>query len=306
MKLSIIIPCDNSIISIKQLYKVFNSIENQVATTDWIPETEVIILYANSNLRINISKYSNLSQVVKLYEQSDASIGMLKRIGLEKAQGEYILFLSPYQVFYHHAILPETIISLQSNNANVIYYYCMNESLILNNDFSTFNYKLNTEGTIYRTEFLKSQSIDFLDLSSYEDLYFSKRVLLNETNIQYANTPLVILLAHTDNYPVEVNLYNELLSLSGANISQIVQYQHIAGLEFNEVLTNAYTMLNSILLTASQETKTKFENLIVEYITFYMSTYKQLPTLNSVVKPDNAIETFEEFLNRILGGNKNE
>lgn len=221
-------------------------------------------------------------------------------MGLEKAQGEYILFLSPYQVFYHHAILPETIISLQSNNANVIYYYCMNESLILDNDFSTFNYKLNTEGTIYRTEFLKSQSIDFLDLSSHEDLYFSKRVLLNETNVQYVNTPLIIILTHIDNYPIEVNLYNELLSLSGANISQIVQYQYAAGLEFNGILTNAYTILNSTLLAASQETKTKFENLIMEYINFYISIYKQLPTLNSVAKPDNAIETFEEFLSRIL------
>jgi hypothetical protein len=273
-----------------------------VATADWLPETEVIVLYANSNLRINISKYPNLSQVVKLYEQSNASVGMLKRIGLEKAQGEYILFLSPYQVFYHHAVLPETVISLQSNNANVIYYYCMNESLILDNDFSTFNYKLSTEGTIYRTEFLKSQSIDFLDLSSHEDLYFSKRVLLNESNVQYVNTPLIILLTHIDNYPIEVGLYNELLSLSGANISQIVQYQYNAGLEFNEILANTYTILNSTLLAASQETKTKFENLIVEYINFYISVYKQLPTLNNVAKPDNAIETFEEFLNRILGG----
>lgn len=273
-----------------------------MATADWLPETEVIILYADSNLRINISKYPNLSQVVKLYEQSNASIGMLKRIGLEKAQGEYILFLSPYQVFYHHAVLPETILSLQSNNANVIYYYCMNESLILDNDFSTFNYKLSTEGTIYRTEFLKSQSIDFLDLSSHEDLYFSKRVLLNEANVQYVNTPLIIVLTHIDNYPIEVGLYNELLSLSGANISQIIQYQYNVGLEFNEILGNAYTILNSTLLTASQETKTKFENLIVEYINFYISVYKQLPTLNNVAKPDNAIETFEEFLNRILGG----
>lgn len=297
MKLSIIIPCNDTIENMNQLQQVFDSIENQVAAADWLPETEVVVTYTNSNLRINVSKYENLKQVIKIYEIPNASTGLLKKEGLDKAQGEYLIFLSPYIVFYHHALLVEIIMTLSQPtcNSEITHYYSIGQFIEDEKTYVMNNNELNTMGKIYKKDFLSLYGINFLDLNNNEDLYFSKRVQANARNINHIQSPMVIEINKKENIDWLDNLYTELYSINNANISELIQYQNIIDFHLKETIYKIYHVINQI---HDDKYKLKFENLLKYYLNFYLDVYKQLPLLAQV--EEGYPEDFETFINRIL------
>lgn len=297
MKLSIIIPCNDTIENMNQLQQVFDSIENQVAAADWLPETEVVVTYTNSNLRINVSKYENLKQVIKIYEIPNASTGLLKREGLEKAQGEYLIFLSPYIVFYHHALLVEIIMTLSqpTYNNELIHYYSIGQFAKDEKAYTMNNNELDTMGKIYKKDFLSLYGINFLDLNNNEDLYFSKRVQANARNINHIQSPIVIELNKQEIIDPLDSLYTEIYSINGANISELIQYQNIIDFHLKEMIYKIYRITNQI---DNVKYKSMFENLLKHYLNFYLGVYKQLPPLAQV--EEGYPEDFETFINRIL------
>lgn len=187
-KVSVIVPIYNSS---KFLDRCIDSILNQTYNN-----TEVILINDGSTddslEKINIyqTKYSQ----IKVFSKENGGSASARNYGLEKASGEYILFVDSDDSIDNDYI-ENLILNIDDNDCIVCGYKRYNNKKLLykkkpkNTHFSIYKFNA-TCCKLYKTKLLKDNNIKFpLNYKIGEDIYFTIQVI-NSTNkikfIKYA------------------------------------------------------------------------------------------------------------------------
>lgn len=96
MDVSVIIPFYNNV---EWLYEAINSI-NEKSNINY----EIIIIDDGSKEKINFSKISDKRELIRYIRQDNQGPGKARNLGIEKAKGEYIVFLDSDDIFIENKL----------------------------------------------------------------------------------------------------------------------------------------------------------------------------------------------------------
>lgn len=198
-KISIILP----IFNVKSyLQSALDSILNQ--TID-INKLEIIMVDdcstdGSSEIIDEYSKkYDNFIAIH--LDNNSGSAGKPRNIGLEKSQGEYVIFLDPDDEFSLN-ICEILLEEIENNDADLvtgnalcimenievidIHYQSNFREIYPNNNLNNFK-PFRIWGTIFKKSFLEEYKISFINVATNEDTYFCYKCFFNANKIIYLN-----------------------------------------------------------------------------------------------------------------------
>lgn len=196
VKISVIVPVYNTE---KYLSKCINSLVNQT-----LKDIEIIFIDDGStdNSKNIIQEYAKNDKRIKYFYKENGGQATARNLGLEKAIGEYILFIDSDD-FIDKNMLNIMYNIAKSNNLDIVYsdyyiYYSEDNKKIeksvkikTNNDI--INYILSAPSPcnkLFRRDFLIEQRFKFPEGIIYEDFASIPALGINDPKIEYIEKPL--------------------------------------------------------------------------------------------------------------------
>lgn len=241
MKISIIIPVYNSE---KFIDRCLTSILNQT-----YKDYEIILINdgsTDSSLQI-LRKYEKNYDFVKVYSQKNHGISYTRNKGIDKAKGEYIIFIDNDD-WIDKDYLEKYINYIEENNFDIVcggYKRTTNTDVLFEKNITSLDdvYKyLAPWAKIYKKSIIKDNNIKFLDFSIGEDVYF---------NILYYDKIKNFGIINYNGY----NWYNNEDSFSNS-------------IQKKELISPLY-LLDQIYNNINE--KNKFEFFFIFYVNWYLS-----------------------------------
>lgn len=246
MKLSIIIPCEQAILQNQSLEPLFISLNNQVKA-DW-EDVEIILIHPYLQYKFDFNKFPEIKDTIKTYYVNKQNYGSLKQFGLDVAQGDYVMFLTPNLILYCMTSIVDLKQRLNALGNKDYYLFNVINGMYFteNNQFGVNNSLMNLEGKVFNKNFLQLNNIHFLEnCLTGEDIYFMQAV--HNCNPQYSieSDPLCIQLFPTMVYEQEQTFLNNLSALMIANTENITKVLDTNIDKIVEVLFNTYATIVS-------------------------------------------------------------
>ena len=187
--------------------------------------------------------YANLDSRIKIITKENGGLSSARNVGVEAAQGEYILYVDSDD-YISHLLLERVYENSQKNNSDVVVFdYCLCRSnveerkLLTIEPFadkyvnSTFNadsvddvaYKYVPASAwikFYKTDLLKKNSITFDEGLIFEDVSYWAKVFVAARRISYINEPLYSYFVGRD---TQIMARNDEKLFDIINIYQIVE-----------------------------------------------------------------------------------
>ena len=212
VKISIVMPVYNVE---KYLVEALDSIRKQTFKC-----FEVILVDDGSNDKSAeiCDKYCILDERFQVIHQVNSGAALARNVGAKKASGKYIIFLDADDVFKLN-FFKKMYIAAEENSADVC--ICGFEEIDINGrvlNSNLPNVSRNREAEDYlvtqflapwvklcRRSFLKKKSIEFQNLSSCNDVYYSVCTLLEADRISYVQEELVKYRVRTTKFQISAN-----------------------------------------------------------------------------------------------------
>lgn len=280
--LSVVMPMFNSE---KTIIKAIESLNRQ---TD--KDLELILVDDGST--------DNSYEIAKEYlEQSDIVYEMIKEInkgqsharniGIDKANGEYILFLDSDD--FVSELLIETIkeVSKRSNPEIVTYdYKRVNEDYTeresKKQEFAFFNsissgmeifeaYKNNklrlwTGALVYRNEFIKENKLYYLESAfAMEDLNFIFKSLWNSTKVKVIDNPLAFYYQRKDSLTTTADINKNITVLNSIDDLIEASRKKVLGIDFERIIEREFA-LEHIMYQVFGASKTENKNEMIKIL----------------------------------------
>lgn len=203
IKISIIMPVYNTGIYLEEAIK---SIQNQ-SFQEW----ELICVNNNSSDQKTIEileEWSNCDERIRVVFEKEKGAGNARNLGLLISEGEYIIFLDADDIF-DTSMLEKMYSCIQESKANVCvcgyktfiddeegrhiaHHNIIDEFLESDKEQYLYNIGTNPWTKLCRTNFLRQNNIQFQNLNSSNDVYFSVMLLtLTKNSIVFVNEMLV-------------------------------------------------------------------------------------------------------------------
>ena len=231
VKISIVMPVHNTGVYLRE---ALESIFNQS-----LQDFEVICVDDASDEEktedILLEYQSVHKNMCVIWLKENVGAGEARNIGFSFAKGEYVCFLDADDIFTE-GLFEKLYRCIHINNADVCIcgheeFYIENEEKVIGlkwmpekikigeNDREDWLLNISTTAwdKLYRTRFLKENSICFQKLSSCNDVFFSCRVMINATKMCCIEEPLILYRTRTGNqistHRNPVDLYKAMMQL---------------------------------------------------------------------------------------------
>lgn len=190
-----------------------------------IEDLEVIIVNDGStdNTRNIIEELQEKDKRIVLIDQSNSGVSKTRNVGLDKATGEYVLFVDGDDWIQDNC-LKKLYNLAKRENADVVcynYFYAFENKNIISNDFKSFD-KLNNEQFIRASLLLEVAPVLWCkllkrevlirnmikcpeDIAFGEDMATSINIALNSKNILFLNEPLYFYRQRNDSISKELS-----------------------------------------------------------------------------------------------------
>lgn len=276
MKISIIIPCHNR-------YDIFDYclpyLEKQTEK-----DFEVIIIddYSENNLFDALIQYREKSELdIKLFKnETNLGPGATRNLGIEKAQGEYIMFIDSDDYIVENAIasLCECICETYPDCIFFDFFKINNKKRMVYHSYHNIVGKISQKDAllyannstwckIVKSEIAKMKDVFFGDFSRGEDYVFTKLALTQCNSIMYIRKPLYCYINTRDSimnnqivgqYYLEIfnDLRDRMVKMPSEVLDNIYMYEMVYCRLFNALEKGAknndiYRIINEIELNKS-------------------------------------------------------
>ena len=269
-KISVIIPVYNTE---KYLKQCLDSVINQT-----LKDIEIICVddcSTDNSLEI-LEEYANKDNRIKIIEQEvNQGQGIAKNIGINCAQGDYIMFLDSDDWLELNAC--EIAYNQISQNNNDFVYFNLKFFYEKTNEYKTDYIRLkpfiskvgmksfcfeNVDKTfmkfgeavykIYKKDFLNKYDIRFTSNKFGEDIPFYIKAVINTDNVSVIDTPLYIYRMRAESATTNPNNFKELLSARKSAYNIVVNTK-------NDNYINAYVIAHISSLMAWYKTWNKLD-----------------------------------------------
>lgn len=224
MKYSIIIPVYNSDFILRQCVE---SIMNQ----SYVDFEAIFVDDGSTDTSGNIlDEYSCIYPNMRVFHQANSGISVTRNVGIEKANGDYILFCDGDDVI--HLQLLETVDRCLTDDTEIISFDCdvikrqnfnykmvnadiregnIQSAKVSNHEYLA-NYPMMVFNKVFKREFINFYNIRFISGINYEDLLFSSSAIGLCNSIKHISLKLYFYIQHNNSFMKSTNL-NRLFSI---------------------------------------------------------------------------------------------
>lgn len=178
MKLDIIIPTYNAKETLERTL-------SSIAIQQGIEDVDVYLINdaSNYNYKEFIDYYSKFFNIKEITLDKNQGPGAARRIGLEKTNNPYIVFIDSDDYFFSPLsvkLLYDTIVETKSDLVVTDFLYERDNEKVIRPYNTVW-----LHGKIYKREFLEKNNITFNDTRANEDNGFNRLILLSNPNLYY-------------------------------------------------------------------------------------------------------------------------